>query len=46
MKTKSEQKKNVNVNADIVEKKENNSSCCGPTCCSGANKKESNRKDK
>ncbi len=39
MKAKSKQKKNVNVKAEIVEKKETNSSCCGPACCGSSNKK-------
>lgn len=39
MKVKNQEKKNVNVKTEVIEKKETTSSCCGPTCCGNSNKK-------
>ena len=46
MKTPKEQKQIVVAKDEQSPKELKNSACCGPTCCSSANKKESNRKEK
>ena len=46
MKTPKEQKQIVVAKAEQNPKELKNSACCGPTCCSSSNKKESVGKEK
>lgn len=46
MKKPKEQKQIVVAKDEQIPKELKNSACCGPTCCSSANKKESSRKEK
>ena len=46
MKKPKEQKQIVVTKDEQIPKELKNSACCGPTCCSSANKKESSRKEK
>jgi hypothetical protein len=46
MKTPKDQKQVVVSKDEQISKELKNSGCCDPTCCNGANKKETKRKAK